>query len=354
MDWRRLGTYAAVTAGTLAVAGATAAAARGATDRRRSRRRAKRGDAMEFGTLHVPPVVVEATDGVPLHVEVEEPDDPESYARAGAPTIVFAHGWVLDLDCWHYQRAALRGRARMVFYDQREHGSSGDATPETCTLDQLGDDLKSVVDAVAPTGPLILVGHSMGAMTVMSFAAQYGDVVRDRVAGVVLMGTSAGDLLRPTDPLARLQPWLPRFGPLLAQARRLDSYPVTRAFAVGPDSPAKYADMTDEMIARSRSKALWDFASNFVDLDLYDALPVLLGTPTVVMGGTKDKLTPMRHSRRLAELIDGSDLLVLEGAGHMMMLERHDDVTAVIEKLWETAPRATAVGPAGASGGGAA
>ncbi|MFD1825170.1 MULTISPECIES: alpha/beta fold hydrolase [Mumia] len=337
MDWRRLGTYAAVTAGTLAAAGATAAAARVATDRRRARRRARRGDAMEFGTLHAPEVTVMATDGVPLHVEIEEPADPAAYAAEGAPTIVFAHGWVLDLDCWHYQRAALRGRARMVFYDQREHGSSGDATLETCTLDQLGDDLKSVVDAVAPTGPLVLVGHSMGAMTVMSFAAQYGDLVRDRVVGVVLMGTSAGDLIHPTLPLARLQPWLPRFGPLLDQARRLDSFPVMRMFAVGPDSPAKYADMTDEMIARSRSKALWDFAGNFVDLDLYGALPVLPGKRTVVMGGTKDKLTPMRHSRRLAELIDGSELLVLEGAGHMMMLERHEDVTAAIESLWESA-----------------
>lgn len=337
MEWRRLGTYAAVAAGTLAAAGATAAAARVATDRRRARRRARRGDAMEFGTLHVPAVTVHATDGVPLHVEVEEPDDPEAYDAAGLPTLVFAHGWVLDLNCWHYQRAALRGRARMVFYDQREHGSSGDATPESCTLDQLGDDLKSVVDAVAPTGPLVLVGHSMGAMTVMSFAAQYGDLVRDRVAAVVLMGTSAGDLMRPTDPLARLQPWLPRFGPLLAQARRVDSFPVTRAFAIGPTSPAKYADMTDEMITRSRPSALWDFAGNFVDLDLYDALPALPGKHTVVIGGTKDRLTPMRHSRRLAELIDGSELMTLEGAGHMMMLERHEEVTAVIESLWEGA-----------------
>ncbi|MGH1563567.1 alpha/beta fold hydrolase [Mumia sp. DW29H23] len=337
MDWRRLGTYAAVTAGALAAAGATAAAARVATDRRRSRRRARRGDAMEFGTLHVPGVTVLATDGAPLHVEVEEPDDADAYAR---PTIVFCHGWVLDLDCWHYQRAALRGRARMVLWDQREHGTSGDSTPERCTLDQLGDDLKSVIDAVAPEGPLILVGHSMGAMTVMSFAAQYGDLVRERVDGVVLMGTSAGDLIRPRDPVALLQPWLPRFGPLVGAARRLDSYPVTRAFAVGPDSPAKYADMTDEMIARARTRALWDFSANFVDLDLYAALPVLPGRRTLVMGGTKDRLTPFRHSRRLAELIEGSELVAYEGAGHMMMLERHEEVTSAIDDLWSSAETA--------------
>lgn len=337
MDWRRIGAYAAVTAGAVAAAGATAAAARIATDRRRSRRRARRGDAMEFGTLHVPGVTVHATDGVPLHVEVEEPEDVEAYAL---PTIVFCHGWVLDLDCWHYQRAALRGQARMVLWDQREHGSSGDSAPEDCTLDQLGDDLLSVVEAVAPEGPLILVGHSMGGMTVMSFAAQYGDLVRERVDSVVLMGTSAGELIRPKDPLARLQPWLPRFGPLVSAARRLDSFPVTRSFAVGPDSPAKYADMTDEMIARARTRTLWDFAGNFVDLDLYDALPALPGDRTVVMGGTKDKLTPMRHSRRLAELIEGSELVAFEGAGHMMMLERHEDVTEAIEALWRSAAAA--------------
>ncbi|MBW9204728.1 alpha/beta hydrolase [Mumia sp. zg.B53] len=341
MDWRKVGAYAAVAAGTVAAAGATAAAARVATDRQRVRRRSRRGDAMEFGTLHVPAVTVPATDGVPLHVEVEEPDDLEAGDR---PTIVFCHGWVLDLDCWHYQRAALRGQARMVLWDQREHGSSGDGSPESCTLDQLGDDLKSVIDAVAPEGPLILVGHSMGAMTVMSFAAQYGDVVRDRVVGVVLMGTSAGDLVRPKDPLALLHPWLPRLGPLVAAARRLDSYPVTRAFAIGPTSSAKYADMTDEMIARSRDRALWDFAGNFVDLDLYDALDVLPGRRTLVMGGTKDRLTPFRHSRRLAEMIDGSELIAYEGAGHMMMLERHEEVTAAIEGLWGSAEPAVRSG----------
>ncbi|WP_370616141.1 alpha/beta fold hydrolase [Mumia sp. Pv 4-285] len=333
MDWRRLGTYAAVTAGTAVAVGATAAAARVATDRRRVRRRSQRGDAMEFGTLHVPGVSVDATDGVSLYVEVEEPDDADAHAL---PTVVFCHGWVLDLDCWHYQRAALRGRARMVFWDQREHGSSGVGTAESCTLDQLGDDLAAVIAAVAPEGPLVLVGHSMGAMTVMSFAAQYGDLVRDRVDGVVLMGTSAGDLIRRRDPLARLSPWLPRMGPLIGAARLLDSYPVTRAMAVGPQSPAKYADMTDEMISRSHPRALADFVGSFVDLDLYEALPALPGRRTIVMGGTKDVLTPFRHSERLAELIEGSELVAYEGAGHMMMLERHEEVTSAIEALWSS------------------
>ena len=60
------------------------------------------------------------------------------------------------------------------------------------TIDQLGRDLKAVIDAAAPEGPLVLVGHSMGGMTVMALADQYPELIRDRVVGVAFVGTSCG------------------------------------------------------------------------------------------------------------------------------------------------------------------
>ena len=76
-----------------------------------------------------------ADDGVPLYTEIDGPDD--------APvTIVFCHGYTLSQDVWHYQRRDLAAEARLVFWDQRGHGRSGELPARTTsTIDQLGADL---------------------------------------------------------------------------------------------------------------------------------------------------------------------------------------------------------------------
>lgn len=115
-------------------------------------------------------------------------------------TVVFSHGYCLNQDSWHFQRAALRGLVRTVHWDQRSHGRSGQGVAQSgpdgvpVTIDQLGRDLKAVLDVAAPEGPLVLVGHSMGGMTIMALAERYPEFVRDRVVGVAFVGTSAGKL----------------------------------------------------------------------------------------------------------------------------------------------------------------
>src|SRR5947208_1548541 len=97
-------------------------------------------------------------DGAPLHVEIDGP--------AGAPvTVVLSHGWTLDGRTWApVARSLVGGRTpvRVVRPDHRGHGRSAVVDPATMTLEQLADDLAAVVDAVAPTGPLVFAGHSMG------------------------------------------------------------------------------------------------------------------------------------------------------------------------------------------------
>ena len=110
-----------------AAAGAVGLAAAGAAIgiRRQSRAIGRReGDATPFGSLHSRPMTIIADDGVPLVVEVDELD-PDLRQRASKLTLVFCHGYALNLDCWHFQRAAYRGLVRSVYYDQRSHGRSG-------------------------------------------------------------------------------------------------------------------------------------------------------------------------------------------------------------------------------------
>ena len=161
-------------------------------------------------SLRSQPLTVVADDGVPLHVEVDDVHADRSPKRRRGDdvpdvTVVFVHGYCLNLDCWHFQRAAYRGLVRSVYYDQRSHGRSGRSDRAHATIDQLGRDLKQVIDHVAPDGPVVLVGHSMGGMSIVALAEQFPELIGDRVIGVGLISTTAGGL----DPSRILLPMLP-------------------------------------------------------------------------------------------------------------------------------------------------
>jgi len=131
---------------------------------------------------------VTTDDGVPLHVEVD--GDPDA-----AVTVVFSHGFTARLAEWDLQRAAVRGRARLVLWDQRGHGRSGWTRLTEATIDRTGRDLGEVLDATTPSGPVVLAGHSMGGMSILALARQRPELFGGRVAGVFLLATSAGGLV---------------------------------------------------------------------------------------------------------------------------------------------------------------
>ncbi len=304
------------------------------------------GGAGGFGTLRSSPITVIADDGVPLHVEVDEVPG----SAAAAATIVFVHGYCLQLDCWHFQRAAYRGRVRTVFYDQRSHGRSGRSARPHATIDQLGRDLMTVLDTVVPEGPVVLVGHSMGGMSIVAFVEQHPELVGDRVVGVGLLSTTAGGL----DPSRILLPLVPaRFtreltGTAVAtlhrghravdSARRLGRIIArvgTDVLAFGDDVPSSYVAFADSMLSATPFEVVADFYPSFRGLDKFDAVEVMGRVPTAVMCGTKDRLTSIGHSRKLASRIPGARLTELAGAGHLVLLERHGEVTAEIDRLLE-------------------
>src|SRR5690349_19405185 len=132
---------------------------------------------------------VTTDDGVALHVEHHGPED-------ATGTLLLAHGYELDGRLWARQVAAVlaeRPDLRVVTYDHRGHGRSGRAPRGTATLPQLGRDLRAVVDSL-PEGPVTVVGHSMGGMTVMAFAELFPSYLGGRVTGAGLLGTSSGSL----------------------------------------------------------------------------------------------------------------------------------------------------------------
>src|SRR5215469_15514071 len=92
---------------------------------------------------------------------------------------------------------------RLVFWDQRDHGRSGRSAEGSGSIGQLGTDLKAVIDAAVPgPAPVVLVGHSMGGMTIMALADQYPRLFGTKVVGAVLISTAARGLEAGS-------PWMP-------------------------------------------------------------------------------------------------------------------------------------------------
>lgn len=343
-------------AGALGLAAGTAAIGILRQQRQISRRA---GESIAFGTLRSEPLSVLADDGVRLHVEVDELDTPAGSgavdrllrrAHQGTPrvTVVFVHGYCLNLDCWHFQRAAYRGLVRTVYYDQRSHGRSGDSDRAHSTIEQLGHDLRAVLDAAAPDGPVVLVGHSMGGMSIIAFAELFPELIGTRVVGVGLISTTAGGL----DPGRMLLPLLPArlTGPLASRAmrtlhlghraidglRRAGSAVATVAtdrFAFGEEVPQGYVEFVDRMLAATPFEVVADFFPNFAGLDKFHTVGALGAVPVSVICGTADRLTSIGHSRKLQSRIPGARLLECEGAGHMVIMERHELVNAELDQL---------------------
>jgi pimeloyl-ACP methyl ester carboxylesterase len=300
-----------------------------------------------FGSVHSPPVVVTASDGVELYAEVDEP--PEDAALAGM-TVVFCHGYALNLDCWHYQRLALAPLTRSVYWDQRGHGRSGRGEPGRVPIERLADDLLAVIDATARSGPVVLVGHSMGGMTLLALADRHPRMFGKRIVGTVLMSTSAGRLAEVTLGVpATVSRLLRRAAPgvvatlgraprLVALGRRTGTdleFALTRMYSFASDVPPATVDFVARMNAAVPLDVLADLLPAFDSHDKIAALPVLRRTESMILVGDDDRLTPAQHSRDMAELLPTAELDVLPDSGHMVMLERPDEVNERLRGLLE-------------------
>jgi len=283
--------------------------------------------------------VVRTDDGIPLEVEEVGPAD--------APlTVVFVHGLALALGSWHYQWLGLadmtRPRLRMVFYDQRSHGRSGRAPADTVTIDQLGDDLYRVLAEVAPTGPVVLVGHSMGGMAVMSLVDRHPELFGPRVIGVALISTSTGRLSDVSFGTMRSRPGL------IERGRKVGAdlaWLLTRHYSFGSSevSPA-LVDYVERLIAGTPVDVVAEFFPALTAHEKLGSLSRLAGLEVLIMVGDKDLLTPEEHSRRMAQLLPHAELLVLDGAGHLAMMERPALVNLRLRAFLHRAYRAAATG----------
>ncbi|MDO8310108.1 MAG: alpha/beta hydrolase [Actinomycetota bacterium] len=338
----------------LVAAGAIAAgAAIGALAERSLLRRAALvpgGDGEEFGMLRGTVHVVEASDGSLLHAEVDDPSQPD----LSDLSVVFCHGYALNQDSWHFQRRAMRGQARLVFYDQRSHGRSDRAEFDSHHVDQLGSDLGSVIDALAPHGPLMLVGHSMGGMTVMALAQQRPELFAERVFGVALIATTATGLslgvlgLPPAlgRAVLRLAPSVAavvaRQKDLVERTRWADTdlgLLLTKVYSFGSNATDQAGRFVAGMVSSTAIDVLAEFLPALQDDDRRNALPALQSAEVLVIAGASDRLTPKEQSDEIVRYIPGAEYVVIPDSGHMLTIDRHEQVDALLLALLDRVRR---------------
>lgn len=324
--WRRLAVSAAIVA---------AAARTWEACRRRDLRRL--GNDPERWLLDDPVegdvTTVTAADGVRLHVQVAGP-------RSARATLVLVHGWGMSCRFWGYQLRDLSDEFDLVVYDQRGHGQSAVSPTGDYGLETLADDLDAVLtDHVRPGRPVVLVGHSLGGMTILEWFRHQRSFPRHDILGSVIISSAGEDVTAGIFAgMAIADAAASAFGRRLVTNRLpppAQSTPLTSRMvgllAHGRDATPAQVAVTEQLFFDCPADVRAGFGGALGELDL-DTASRCMPIPTVVVAGQRDRLIPLPFARRLAARLPDARLVILDGAGHQTPLERHDDVNRIIRQ----------------------
>lgn len=255
------------------------------------------------------------------------------------PPVLLLHGVTLQWWVWSAVIRLLRPRHRVLAWDMRGHGESTAGSRGT-TLEATVDDLALVLREL-DLRDVVVVGHSMGGMTLGQFAAAHHDLLHERCRGVVFVATSAatvsqaallGGLVTVAGTVGTLAAQSVR-RPRLAYAWRPGNVStVMLSMAFGRSPTARMIDDVRRMEVEMDVQALADAASSIAIHDVRRDLGAV-DLPTVVLVGTHDKLTPARHAKALARAVPDAELVVLSGIGHQVMQEDPSSVVRAVEEV---------------------
>jgi pimeloyl-ACP methyl ester carboxylesterase len=260
----------------------------------------------------------------------------ETCGPAGAPPIIFTHGWGMDSTFWHYAKQDLGDRYRLVLWDLPGLGRSKAGGKPAISLEAFASDLAALID-VSGRQPAILVGHSIGGMTIQTLIRDNPEI-QSRLAGLVLLNTTHTNplktmvlsglmqaLQRPVlEPAMKMivafQPlvWLSKWQSYLSGSSHL-----AHRFGFGKSVTRSQLEHTTLLSTRNPPaiQARGDLA-----MFHWDATAAVgrLRIPVLVIGGDKDIVTKLEASRAIAGETDMARLEVVEGVNHMGPMERAD------------------------------
>jgi pimeloyl-ACP methyl ester carboxylesterase len=236
------------------------------------------------------------------------------------PTIVLLHGAGFDHTTWalHSRWFAHHGYG-VLAPDLPGHGRS--AGPALPTIADMADWTAALLDAAGATKAR-LVGHSMGSLIALETAARHPA----RASGLSLIGTTATMTV----------------GPGLLKAAETNDHAAVDMVSIwglgfqaelgGSLAPGLWMHYgAQRVLEQCRPGVLF---SDLAACNAYQgalAAAAKIAVPTTIILGERDMMTPARAGKALAAALPNSRTVVLSGAGHMMMVERPDELLAALQ-----------------------
>jgi pimeloyl-ACP methyl ester carboxylesterase len=293
-------------------------------------------------------------DGTELYVEFYGPPD--------GPPVVLVPGWGADTTVWYYLRKQLGDRYRLIAFDLPGIGLSSRAQNNDYSMARFAGDLRAVLE-LAGDRPAVLLGHSMGAMLLLTFCRLFPEDLGRRVCGLVVVHGTYTNPLRTTQfsglytalqkplieplayltmgisPLVWLLNWLSYLNGTVHLMMHLNLFAGTETRGQ-LDFTARYLPRVSPGV----------YARGTLGMLRFDETVTLgrIRVPALVVAGDRDVTTKPEASVRIHEGIPGSRLVTLSPSRHMGLLERHEEFgRAVVEFCDACAPRRPAEEAAG-------
>lgn len=235
---------------------------------------------------------------------------------AGDRTALALGGWIGSGELWQHALGLLSRNWRVVTFDQRGSGTSHVSNDRDITREAWVDDVFVVMDAQR-IERCLLMSDSSGCFPAVLAAQKHPE----RFSGLVLVGGA------PRMPLV----WKRR---MFAVGLRVASRPTLRAFArlcLPEDETGHIRRWLWDICIRADPRSAVRLLKIIDGFDLTDAAR-RLSTPTLIVHGSEDLIQPLSDGRALASLIRGSDLVVMEGKGHVPMMSSPAELVSIIEK----------------------
>jgi 3-oxoadipate enol-lactonase len=256
---------------------------------------------------------VHATDGTRIHYEVT--------GKSGATPVLMIQGLGASKNAWNLQRIAMATRFRIISFDNRGAGRS-DKPTVPFTLEQMADDALAVLDA-AGIETAHVVGASMGGVISQIVAVKYPH----RVRSLTLVCTAC-----------RNHPWrqelLQSWAKTAADKGMIEVGKEAAQWVMSPRSFRRLVPAFTWMGPLAALRPRHSFVSQIDAIlntreDLVDQLSTITA-PTMVIVGNQDILTPRGDSEEIAERIPNSELVVISGAAHGLMMEHSSTFNKIL------------------------
>jgi pimeloyl-ACP methyl ester carboxylesterase len=259
-------------------------------------------------------------DGVRIYYEVDGPDDTEA--------VVFVEGLAYGTWMWNWQREPLSEEYRTVVIDNRGTGQS-DEPEGPYTAAQMAGDVEAVLADAGLTG-VHLVGASLGGMIAQEYVLTY-----DRASSLSLLCTTPGgdeSVSIPEETLDRMLNVPAEYGPKERIRYKMRPAFTDEFWEANPEVVDRIVewrletDPSDQAYQwQSAVAGTFDASERLSQVDL----------PTLILHGTADRVVPVENADLLADAIPDADLVTLDGAPHLLFVERADRVTTELEGFIE-------------------